>query len=38
MSGRSRRKLGGYSQRVRRDIRDLGLEPYFDFMPLGYYN
>lgn len=36
--GKEPQKAGGYSQRVRRDIRDLGLEPYFDFTPLGCYN
>jgi len=35
---RSRRKLEDCAQRVRTAVRDLGLEPYFDFTPLGYYN
>ncbi|MEN3062084.1 MAG: hypothetical protein ABC595_03130 [Candidatus Methanosuratincola petrocarbonis] len=38
ISDRSRRKLGDEALRVRGASRDLGLEPYFDFTPMGYYN
>ncbi|XRH76151.1 MAG: hypothetical protein ACO0C9_03615 [Candidatus Methanosuratincola verstraetei] len=38
ISERSRRKLGDRAKRVRSALRGLGLEPYFDFTPLGYYN
>ncbi|MEN3065669.1 MAG: hypothetical protein ABC536_07045, partial [Candidatus Methanosuratincola petrocarbonis] len=38
ISDRSRRKLGDEALRVRDAFRDLGLEPYFDFTPMGYYN